>query len=83
MKKATTEEDVETERRNAMVQKIKDIMSASMDGSVASIRAAAKEEGLCVVTQKQFKIMEWGTRQLKIRRLQHECDELLREMNSL
>jgi hypothetical protein len=50
------------------------------DESEASIRRAAEKHGLRVVTQSQFKVMEWGTRQLKIRQLQDECERLMGEI---
>jgi hypothetical protein len=58
------------------------LVGSVLDESEGSVRQAADEIGLRVVTKKQFKIMEWGTKQLRIRRLQDECDRLLKEIGS-
>lgn len=61
-------------------RQIEDIVGDILNESEASVRSAAKECGLRVVTENQFKIMEWGTRQLKILRLQEECDRILKDI---
>jgi hypothetical protein len=58
-------------------RRLKAIFKSGLDESEASIRRAAENIGLCVVTQEQFKVMEWGTRQLMIHRLQDECVRIL------
>ena len=64
----------------SMVQLIEDMVESAVERSEKSVRRAAEEIGLCVVTQKQFAVMQWGAKQLKIRRLQSECDHILSEM---
>ena len=66
--------DEETKRR------ITEIMDFALDKSEASIRHAAKEIGLHVITKNQYNVMEWGMKQLQIRRLQDECDHILGEI---
>lgn len=65
-----------------LVKQIEEILGPALDGSETSIRRAAEDIGLRIITQKQFKVMQWGTRQLKIRRLQNECDRILREIST-
>lgn len=46
------------------------------------VRKLAERLGLFVITAEQLRLLQWAERQLEIRRLQDECEELLIEANS-
>ncbi len=48
--------------------------------NVDSVRKSAELLGLYVITQKQYRLLQWAEHQIEIQRLQEESKELLDEV---
>lgn len=96
---AGVEETSEEDRRKDVARRIAEIMESCVPAtrdqrryrrsiSRYSDRAevltdAGNGEGPHVVTERQFKLLQWAEKQLEIRRLQDECETMLAEIRGV